>query len=265
MNKSLLSSLLAACLVISCGKQESSSPSEPVEPAKPEVSAKESTASALMKKAVSALGDAELQDGVRETLKLASERAVQAYVSDKVSSSMGLELPASFDSVKSALDKAGQSELYQSVNTSLGQIATSVLEASPDLLGEVIGQLPVKDALAVLKGGDTAATDYLRSHSRDVIAQKLMPVVKAKVGEYGLTNKMQALEKWASGDGNQLLGGLSKAAGVSMPEDFSVDTFIVDEVLKGLFSQMAEQEKLIRKDPVGRGSALIQQAMSMMK
>jgi len=261
MKKSLLFSLLIASLMISCGKQEPASSEEAVQPAEPEASAGDSMASKLMDKATAMLGDAELQKSVKETLKLASERAVTAYVADAA----GLELPDSFDSVKSALDKAGQSDLYKSINDSLGNVASSVMKSSPGLLDGVIAELPVKDAMAVLRGGDTAATDYLRMHSRDMIAQKLMPVVKEKAGEYGLLEKMQQLESFAGGDSGNLMGSLSKAAGVSIPEDFSVDTYIVDELLDGLFVRMAEQEKLIRKDPVGQGSALIQKAMSMME
>jgi len=264
-----LLSLSALVLLAACGKQDDSA-SNAVASEKEEVSQtpdKKSAALSLLKQAKDALQDDEVRQSIRDTLQLASSRAVEAYAGAKAKESMAVALPESFDGVTQALNKAGQKDLVQDFNTSISKAAGGVMQASPDIFNQVIAELPVpmSDALAVLKGGDSAATDYLRNNARSMISTKLMPVVKAQIDEYGVGGYLDKIKEFTSGDDSGLMSGLQQMTGVSIPKDFSLDGFIVDEVLDTLFVKMAEQEKLIRQDPVGQGSALIQKAMSMME
>ena len=50
-----------------------------------------------------------------------------------------------------------------------------------------------------------------------------------------------------------------KAAGFGLlkKEDANVQQYVTNKALDGLFLMMAEEEKKIRKDPIGTGSAIL--------
>ena len=47
------------------------------------------------------------------------------------------------------------------------------------------------------------------------------------------------------------------AIGVLKPEDASLQSYVTDRTLDGLFVMMAEEERAIRKDPLGQASSLL--------
>ena len=55
---------------------------------------------------------------------------------------------------------------------------------------------------------------------------------------------------------NAAMGQASKL-GVVPQEQASVETYVTQRALDGLYAMIAEEEKAIRKDPIGSGSAII--------
>jgi hypothetical protein len=47
------------------------------------------------------------------------------------------------------------------------------------------------------------------------------------------------------------------ALGVLKPEDATLQSYVTDRTLDGLFVMMAEEERSIRKDPLGQASSLL--------
>jgi hypothetical protein len=47
------------------------------------------------------------------------------------------------------------------------------------------------------------------------------------------------------------------ALGLLKPEDASVESYVTDKTLDGLFLMMADEERAIRKDPLGQASDLL--------
>jgi hypothetical protein len=47
------------------------------------------------------------------------------------------------------------------------------------------------------------------------------------------------------------------ALGVLKPEDATLESYVTDKTLDGLFLMMAQEERAIRKDPLGQASSLL--------
>jgi hypothetical protein len=47
------------------------------------------------------------------------------------------------------------------------------------------------------------------------------------------------------------------ALGILKPEDATLQSYVTDKTLDGLFLMMAEEERAIRKDPLGQASSLL--------
>ena len=48
-------------------------------------------------------------------------------------------------------------------------------------------------------------------------------------------------------------------------QDADLDTYVTQKALDGLFLMIAEQEKSIRKDPIGTGSSLLKKVFGALK
>jgi hypothetical protein len=102
------------------------------------------------------------------------------------------------------------------------------------------------DAKGILTGGDDAATQYFRRTTSGAIGDKFLPVVKQA------TAKVQLAEQY-----NRYAGQASKF-GLVKEKDANIDGYVTRKAMDGLFLLIAEQEKSIRRDPVGSGSKLLQ-------
>jgi hypothetical protein len=122
---------------------------------------------------------------------------------------------------------------------------SAVVEAKP-ILVNAVKNMSFDDAKTILTGGDDAATQYFKRTTSAPIAEKFLPIVKQA------TAKVQLAEKY-----NQYAG---KAAGFGLidDKDADLDSYVTQKALDGLFLMIAEQEKAIRKDPIGTGSSLLQ-------
>ena len=138
----------------------------------------------------------------------------------------------------------GDKQADQLIETMNRAAEAAVVEARPILL-QSIRQMSVKDALAILRGGDDAATRYFRDSTSAALSDRLKPLVEAATQKAGVARKY---EKFA---GKALQFGLIDA------DTADLDGYITARTLDGLFVMMAEEEKAIRKDPVATGSALL--------
>ena len=55
------------------------------------------------------------------------------------------------------------------------------------------------------------------------------------------------------------------ALGVLKPEDATLQSYVTDKTLDGLFLMMAEEERAIRKDPLGQASSLLKKVFGAVR
>jgi hypothetical protein len=103
----------------------------------------------------------------------------------------------------------------------------------------------VQDAKGILSGGDTAATDYFRRTTQDPLRQRFLPIVRKATSRVELAQRYNAYAETAA------------AFGLVRKEDANLDGYVTQKALDGLFFMVGEEEKNIRKDPVGSASAII--------
>lgn len=120
----------------------------------------------------------------------------------------------------------------------------AVVEAKPILI-QSIKQMGVRDAVEIVTGSSDAATQYLRRTTSDDIAARFLPIVKQSTSKVELAQKYQ-----------KFVGGAAKL-GLVNEKEVDLDNHITRKAMDGVFLMVAEQEKRIRKDPIGAGSALL--------
>ena len=59
--------------------------------------------------------------------------------------------------------------------------------------------------------------------------------------------------------------GKAASFGLVKKEDANIQQYVTDKALNGLFLMIGEEEKKIRQDPVGTGSAILQKVFGALK
>jgi hypothetical protein len=194
--------------------------------------------------------------GLKEALMQGAEQAVGSL--GKPDGFMGdarvrIGLPESLQRGEKLARKLGMGkqldELIEAMNHAAEQ---AVVEARPILVGAV-KKMTFDDAKGILSGGDDAATQYFKRTTAGPIGDKFLPIV------HKATNKVQLADKY-----NQYAGKAAQL-GLVDQKDANLDAYVSQKALDGLYLMIAEQEKTIRHDPVGSGSALIQKVFGSLR
>jgi len=113
-------------------------------------------------------------------------------------------------------------------------------------LEDAIREMTIADAFEILRGPDNAATLYFREKTAGPLEARFAPVVTAAMKEVGLYAQYQKL--------------LDRYALVpfSKPMPPSLESYVTQKTLDGLFSVLADEEAKIREDPAARTTELLQ-------
>jgi hypothetical protein len=198
---------------------------------------------------VADLSNKEATSGIKEALSKGAERAVSllgkqdGFMGD---SRVKIQLPESLRAVEKMIRTMGMGKQADVLIETMNRAAESaVVEARP-ILVNAVKNMSMDDAKGLLTGGDDAATQYFKRTTSTPLGEKFLPIVKQA------TAKEQLADKY-----NQYAGKASKL-GLLSEKDADLDAYVTQKVLDGLYLMIAEQEKAIRKDPIGTGSKLLQ-------
>ena len=191
---------------------------------------------------------AQLVRAIKETLELGSNRAATSlsatggYANNPL---YRIELPANLQPIASKLRQVGLGSQMDKVESLMNQGAEKAAVEAKTVFVDTVRNMSVTDALGIIRGGNTAATDYFRAQTEASLRQRYLPIIQQNLQEVGFYNQYK-----------QLLGTYNMLPIANKPS-LDLEQHVLNAALDGLFKQVAVEEQLIRKDPVGRGSQII--------
>ncbi|HSX84418.1 MAG TPA: DUF4197 domain-containing protein [Cellvibrio sp.] len=191
---------------------------------------------------------AQLVRGIKEALELGSNRAATSlsatggYANNPL---YRIELPANLQPITSKLRQFGLGGQLDQVESLMNQGAEKAAVEAKTVFVDAVRNMSVNDALGIVRGNGTAATDYFRAQTEASLRQRYLPIIQQNLQQIGFYNQYQ-----------QLLGTY-KMLPIANKPDLDLEQHVLNAALDGLFRQVAVEEQLIRKDPVGRGSQII--------
>lgn len=186
--------------------------------------------------------------GLREALQRGAQSAVEqlgrpdGFLSN---ARVHIPLPDTLRQASGLLRAAGQGKRLDELETAMNRAAEAAVPQARPLLVNAIKSMTVQDAQQVLGGGDTSVTDFFAGKTREPLTGRFLPVVRKTTARVALAQRYEEL----AGKASKL--GLMSAA------DADVAQYVTGKALDGLFLMIGEEEKRIRQDPVGTGSALL--------
>ncbi len=134
----------------------------------------------------------------------------------------------------------------------MNQAAEAAVPQAQELLLDAVKKMTVADAKAILAGGNDSATQYLDKTSRDQIRDKFMPIIKQATDQVGVAQQYNALAAKASG-----LGAVDAKYG-------TIEGYVAEQALDGLFTVIAKQEASIRQNPTQAATSLAKKVFGVL-
>lgn len=186
--------------------------------------------------------------GLRAVLERGAEQAIQqlgrpdGFLSNP---KVRIPLPGFLADAGKLMRAMGQGQRVEELVTAMNRAAEAAVPLARDLVSQAIRGLSLKDAANLVTGGDTSVTDYFAARTREPLSVGFLPVVARS------TEKLQLAERF------QQLAGKAASIGLLKKEDADLNRYVTVKSLDGLYFWMGEEEKRIRRDPLGAGSAVL--------
>jgi hypothetical protein len=164
-----------------------------------------------------------------------------------------IPLPESLQKAEKLMRKLGMGKRADELITTMNRAAEAAVPEAKELLVNSVKQMTLQDAKAILTGGDDSATQYFKRTTSAPLAEKFLPIVKKATEKVKLAEKYNRYAKQAS-----KLGLLDE-------KDASLEDYVTQKALDGLFLMVAEEERAIRKNPLGQASSLLQKVFGALK
>jgi hypothetical protein len=204
--------------------------------------------------AFAALNETDAASGIRTALQRGAEAAVANL--GRTDGFLGnakvrIPLPGYLKDAASLMRKFGQGKRVDELETAMNRAAEAAVPKARTLLVDTIRQISVEDALRIVKGGDTAVTDFFAGKTREPLREQFLPIVTDATQKVDLAKKYNRVASKATG------------MGLVKEEDANVEQYVTRKALDGLYLMIAEEEKKIRADPVGTGSAILKKVFGL--
>lgn len=193
------------------------------------------------------LTNTEIIAGLKEALSVGAQQS-----GNKLSSLDGffknaaikILLPAEAQKVEKTLRDVGLGSLVDKAVLSLNRAAEDAASSAAPIFINAIKGITIQDAVGILRGGDFAATNYLKGKTTDPLAAAFRPVIEKSL------SKVNATKYWSD-----LFTAYNRFAQNKINPDLSA--YVTGKALDGIFYQVGLEEQKIRKDPVARTTEIL--------
>lgn len=196
---------------------------------------------------LAALTESEASGGLKEALTQGAGHAVELL--GRKDGFLGnpkvkIPLPEVLKQAEPLLRLSGRGEDLDQLVTSMNRAAEAAVPEAKGLLMNAVKQMSVSDAKNILTGGDDSVTRYFRDKTETQLTRLFLPTVK------------QSTDKLALASQYNKLAGQAAGIGLLKSEDAQIESYVTRKALDGLYMMIAEEERAIRKDPVGAVGSL---------
>jgi hypothetical protein len=198
----------------------------------------------------SELSDSKISSGLKQALQIGAEQSVK--VTGRPDGFFGnpdikILMPGNLRSLEKGLRMLGYGPKVDSFVLSMNRAAEAAAPAARKIFIDAITAMTFDDARRILSGGDTAATDYFKLKTTPQLTAAFRPVVERTMATNGVTQQYQALV------------AQYKSMPFAKNQDLDISHYVVSKALDGLFYELGQEERKIRKDPAAQTTNLLKE------
>jgi RNA binding exosome subunit len=187
--------------------------------------------------------------GLKEALTIGTERGTKTVSSlDGYFGNAAIKIlmPEEAKKVEKTLRSVGLGKQVDDAILSMNRAAEDAAKSATPIFVNAVKQMSFQDAMGILKGADNAATSYLQSKTTPQLTEAFRPVIEESL------KKVDATKYW-----NTVFTNYNKFSKEKINTDLSA--YVTEKALSGIFIQLADEEKKIRKDPMARTTDILKQ------
>ena len=158
---------------------------------------------------------------------------------------MHIPLPKSLQQVQSGLKAVGYSKPLDDLELKINRGAETAAPKAKTLFVNAIKAMTIQDAIGIVKGGDTAGTEYLKGKPLTSLTTEFTPPMNTALSSVGA---LKAADKVAT-----------ETAKFGYRKDLRGElvSYAVGSALNGMFLYLGDEEKAIRENPAKRTTAIL--------
>jgi len=185
--------------------------------------------------------------GLKEALRVGTDSTAKKLGAANgffANAAIKILMPPEAKKVESKLRSLGMGKLVDNAILSMNRAAEDAASGVGTIFWNSIKSMSVSDGLGILRGGDFAATDYLKKTTTTQLTEQFRPVIEASL------KKVNATQYWST-----VFNTYNKFSATKVNTDLTA--YVTERALSGLFYNVGLEEQKIRKDPAARVTDLL--------
>jgi hypothetical protein len=198
------------------------------------------------------LSNDEIVSGLKEALSVGANNAgkqlssVDGFFKD---AAIKILMPAEAQKAEKKLRSLGMGKLVDDAILSMNRAAEDASKSAAPIFVNAVKQMSIQDAVGILRGGDFAATTYLKDKTTSPLTEAFRPVIEASL------KKVDATKYW-----NLVFSTYNKFSADKINPDLAA--YVTEKSLAGIFHQVGLEEQKIRKDPMARPTDILKKVFA---
>ena len=164
-----------------------------------------------------------------------------------------IPLPGFLNEAAKLLKFTGQQQRVDELITAMNRAAEAAVPEAKALLVNAVKAMSVEDGRRILTGGDNSVTQFFAGKTRAPLNVTFLPIVTKATEKVSLADKYNAV------------AGKASSLGLVSKDDANIQQYVTGKALDGLYLMIGEEERKIRKDPVGTGSAILKKVFGSLQ
>ena len=189
--------------------------------------------------------------GLKEALNVGIKNTI-AYLGKNdgyfANAAVKILLPEKIRKLEPALRGIGYGPQIDEFTLSMNRAAEKAAPMAADIFSTAITEMSFEDANRILRGGNTAATDYLKRKTYNKLLEQFKPAVRNTMSEYNVTRQYEAIN-----------GQIKTLPLVGQAVNLDINNYVSSKALDGLFAVLAREETNIRTNPKARVTDLLKE------
>jgi hypothetical protein len=195
------------------------------------------------------LSNEEIISGLKEALSIgADSTSKRLNKTDAFFANAALKIlmPDEAKKAENTLRKLGMGSVADKAILSMNRAAEDAAGGISTVFFDAIKQMTLTDGLKILKGGDFAATEYLKTTTTANLTEKMRPIIETSLAKVNATNYWK-----------DVFSTYNKVSFSKTPVNTDLAAFVTEKALSGIFLTIGQEEQKIRKDPAAQVTSLL--------
>jgi hypothetical protein len=195
------------------------------------------------------LSQDDIANGLKEALTIGAEKGcVNLSKPDGFFKNAALKIlmPPEAQKIENTIRSIGLNQLADDFILSLNRAAEDACNTAAPIFVKAIKDITISDGINILRGNDTAATNYLRTKTQTELLASFSPIIKTSL------DKVEATKNW-----EKIISVYNKIPLVNKKINPDLTAYVAEKSMSGIYTEIASQEKEIRSNPMARTTALL--------